>query len=83
MQIRNHFIFEFQLPDFKGNKGNLLQTLLVATVPLPITLIVQTLPQNLSIPSVTVPTVREVAFVPPGTCKKGVCTFAIYMFTIC
>ena len=71
MQIRNHFIFEFQLPTFKGNKWNLLQTLLIATVPAAITLVVQTLPQNLSIPSVTVPTVIAVTFCPPGTCKKG------------
>jgi hypothetical protein len=71
MRIRNHFIFEFQLPTVKGNKWNLLQTLLIATVPPAITLVVQTLPQNLSIPSVTVPTVTEVAFIPPGTCKKG------------
>ena len=72
MRIRNHFIVEFQLPAFKGYKWNLLQTLLVAIVPLPITLIVQTLPQYLSIPSATVPTVTELAVIPPGTCKKGV-----------
>ena len=77
MRIRNHFMFEFQLPTFKGNKCNLLQTLLIVTVPPAIVLVVQTLPQNLSIPSATVPTVTEIAVIPPGTCKKEAPTLQI------
>ena len=47
----------------------LLHTLLVATVPDPITFVVKTLPQNLSMPSLTVPTVKDAALFPPGILK--------------